>query len=200
MPGNISMVKAPSRGPAPGIILPVPMDNNQYCKCPACQAQMNADQKDSKHFTAGYATDYVFGFVNKVARELRKTHPNKFLSAIAYHDYAYYPEKISVEPNVSVQMCLHVRNWWAPGMEQNDMLVYNSWTTREKGRPLYLWLYHCFPELLARQWHCFPGCQAHLTARQIRMFAHDGIRGRTWTASASTPTPMSRSASTTIHR
>ena len=28
-----------------------------------------------------------------------------------------------LEPNVSVQMCLHVRNWWAPGMKENDMRV-----------------------------------------------------------------------------
>ena len=159
----------------------VPMDEEKWCLCPTCQAELDQSQKHSRHFTNGYASDYVFNFVNKVAREVKKTHPDKYLSIIAYSHYGYYPQHTAVEPNVSVQLCLHVRNWWAPSMERNDMRFYTDWTTKEKGRPLYLWLYYCFPEemgiFFGEQWNCFPGCQAHLSARQIKMFARDGIRG-----------------------
>lgn len=157
----------------------VPMDNNSWCKCPACQARIHQDEKDHPHFTRGAASDYVFGFANAVAREVAKTHPDKFLSTIAYHDYAYYPRSTRLAPNISVMMCLHTRNWWAPAMEANDMKVYRAWVDHEKGRPLYIWAYYCFPEFWTQrgQFHCFPGFFAHTAARQIKMFAADGIRG-----------------------
>jgi hypothetical protein len=157
----------------------VPMDNSSWCKCPACQAQMNEDQRDNRHFSNGIASDYVFGFANQVATEIRTSHPDKYLATLSYSSYAYYPQRIRLESNIAVQLCLHVRNWWAPAMEQNDMAFYRSWVDKEKDRPIYLWLYYCFPEEIAmrRGWHCFPGFFAHTIDRQFKMFARDGIRG-----------------------
>ncbi len=70
-------------------------------------------------------------------------------------------------------------NWWAPAMEKNDMRFYQSWVTREKDRPIYLWLYYCFPEEIAinGKHNCFPGFFAHTIDRQFKMFSKDGIRG-----------------------
>ena len=157
----------------------VPMDNGSWCKCPACQAEMNEGQRENRHFSKGLASDYVFGFANKVAKEIRKTHPDKYLATLSYASYAYYPQRIRLESNIAVQLCLHVRNWWAPAMERNDMAFYRSWVDKEKDRPIYLWLYYCFPEEIAmkRGWHCFPGFFAHTIDRQFKMFARDGIRG-----------------------
>ncbi len=158
----------------------VPMDDDQWCKCPACQAQLRLDErKKTEHFSNGVASDYWFGFVNKVAREVAKTHPDKRIATIAYWEYADYPQRVRLEPNVSVQMCLHVRNWWAPGMEENDLRFYRDWVGREKGRPLYLWLYYCFPQEIAMGggFREFPGFSAHTLDRQWKMFARDGIRG-----------------------
>ncbi len=158
----------------------VPMDNSSYCKCADCQAQLNPAEADNPQFSNGYASDYVYSFANRVARELGRSHPGKHLSCLAYARYAYYPRRARPEPNISVQMCLHVRNWWAPSMERNDMSFYREWVSREGGkRPLYLWLYYCFPEEIAMngKFHCFPGFFAHTAARQIRMFHRDGIRG-----------------------
>lgn len=156
----------------------VPMDNNSWCKCSACQSQLTPE-RNNQDFSNGVASDYVFAFVNKVAREVAKTHPGKYLSTIAYYEYAYRPRKIRLEPNISLQMCLHARHQWAPGMKANDLGFYRDWVSREEGRPLYLWLYYCFPELNCepQQFHCFPGFSAHHLDRQIKMFARDGIRG-----------------------
>ena len=115
-----------------------------------------------------------------MAREVAKTHPDKYLSTLAYAGYSYYPRKVWLEPNVSVQMCLHTRNWWVPGMQQNELRFYRDWVSHEKGRPLYLWLYYCMPELDVTggpAFRCFPGFNAHAFGRQIKMFAADGIRG-----------------------
>ena len=63
-------------------------------------------------------------------------------------------------------------------MEENDMRFYRDWVRHANGRRLYLWNYYCFPDLLCgNAWHCFPGFSAHTLARQIKMFARDGIRG-----------------------
>ena len=48
----------------------VPMDNSSWCKCSACVAELNADEEKSLHFSNGWASDYVFGFANKVARAI----------------------------------------------------------------------------------------------------------------------------------
>ena len=157
----------------------VPMDNSAWCKCPACAALLDPKEKANPHFSNGWASDYVFGFANKVAKEIRKSHPDKYLATLAYSSYAYYPKQTRLESNMAVQMCLHVRNWWQRSMEENDMRFYRSWVTQEKDRPIYLWLYYCFPEEVAMngKWHCFPGFFAHTLDRQWKMFAKDGIRG-----------------------
>jgi len=157
----------------------VPMDNSAWCKCPACQAKLDPAQQSNPHFSNGIASDYVFGFANEVAREIRQSHPDKVLATLAYSSYAYYPESLRLESNIAVQLCLHVRNWWAPDMERNDMAFYESWVSKEKDRPIYLWLYYCFPEEVAMNsgWNCFPGFFAHTLDRQFKRFAKDGVRG-----------------------
>ena len=157
----------------------VPMDNGSYCKCAACQAEMDQPEWDNKHFSRGAASDYLFGFANKVAKAVKHSHPGKQIATLAYAEYAYHPKHVRLEPNISVQLCLHVRNWWAPAMESNDLAFYRDWVTKEKGRPLYLWLYYCFPEEMGdtQNFRSFPGFFAHTQARQFKMFARDGIRG-----------------------
>ncbi len=51
----------------------------------------------------GRLSDYVWDFVNRVAREVAKTHPNKKVSCCAYGAYSLPPLKIKkLEPNVLV--------------------------------------------------------------------------------------------------
>jgi hypothetical protein len=161
-----------------------PMDNRDWCQCPLCRPQfdpkMETDPENGKgHFSNGYASDYWFTFINKVAREVAKTHPQKYIATLAYADFAYRPEKVQLESNVAVQLCLHVRNWWSPGMKENDMKFYHDWLRRDPGHRFSLWLYYGFPEEIATGggWHCFPGFFAHTLAQQIKMFARDGMRG-----------------------
>ena len=156
----------------------VPMDNASWCKCPACQAQLTRD-RNQQEFSNGVASDYFFTFANKVAREVAKTHPDRILATLAYFEYAYYPKKVQLEPNISVQLCLHARHQWAPGMMANDLGFYNDWLSHRNGRRVFLWLYYCFPELFCEggNYHCFPGFSAHSLDSQFKRFARDGIDG-----------------------
>ena len=156
----------------------VPMDNMSWCKCPRCQAELNQAEMTNPQFSNGKASNYIFSFANQVAREVRKAHPDKWIGALAYSDYAYHPD-IPVEPNVVVQMCLHTRNWWCPSMERNDLKVLNGWVRTERNPPLYLWLYYCFPALQAKYdgYRVFPSYFAHTAVRQMKLYHEAGIRG-----------------------
>ncbi|MHB1459208.1 MAG: DUF4838 domain-containing protein, partial [Armatimonadota bacterium] len=151
-----------------------------WCKCPVCQSRMTRSEIDNPQFSNGKISNYLFEFINKVAAETRKTNPDKRISALAYSDYAYYPDKVKLEPNISLMMCLHTRNWWCPSMEKNDLKVFNQWVSHEGGkRPLYVWLYYNFPALQAKYdgYATFPGFFVHTLAKQTRMYHKAGIRG-----------------------
>lgn len=158
----------------------VPLDNNKWCECDKCQALLSKDKSNitGQHFSNGTASHYWFSFINAVAREVRKTHPDKYISTLAYHVYAFRPEDFQLESNVAVAPCLQPRNYWAPRVKRNDIDFYKKWVVR-KDRRIYLWNYYCFPTEMAvmQGWNCFPGFSAHELARQIKMYHKDGVRG-----------------------
>ncbi|MCA1809965.1 MAG: DUF4838 domain-containing protein [Lentisphaerae bacterium] len=68
------------------------------CECPECLAQRTPDRG-----AQGRYSDYVWNYVNRVAQELMKTHPEKLVSCCAYSTYRLPPEKIErFSPNVVV--------------------------------------------------------------------------------------------------
>ena len=158
----------------------VPLDNARWCTCKRCQALLARDKDNirGKHFNSGTATHYLFGFVNAVAEKVAKTHPDKFITTLAYHVYAYPPEDFTLAPNVAVAPCLHGRHQWAPNIQANEHDLYEKWVA-QKDRRIYLWNYYCFPmePAVSQGWHCFPGFSAHALARRIKMFHRDGVRG-----------------------
>jgi hypothetical protein len=129
-------------------------------------------------FSSGEMSDYWFSFVNAVAREVRKTHPDKCIATLAYWAYAL-PPSFSVEPNVSIAPCLHTCYYPVhPEMRENDMKLYHGW--REKtGAPMFLWVYYHHPmePALIDKWNCFPHVMVHETAKSMQMFIRDGVRG-----------------------
>jgi hypothetical protein len=157
----------------------VPLDNGNWCKCERCQAVLaqDVDNKNEEHFNSGTATHYFMGFVNAVAKEVRKTHPDKFISTLAYHVYAFAPTEFELEPNVAVAPCLQPRNYWAPRIKEHEIAFYKDWVKQD--RPIYLWNYYCFPSEPADigKWNCFPGFNAHNLAEQIKMYQADNVRG-----------------------
>ena len=155
----------------------VPMDNDQQCRCANCQALLD-QTNHSQQFSTGKSSGLFWSFANAVAREVRQSHPGKFVGALAYYDYAF-PPRFEVEPNILVGPCLHTRNWWSPSMERNDLAFYRGWLQKAPGRLHCVWLYQCFPDEIAENnhFHPFPGFHAHTLSRQFQMFAQDQVRG-----------------------
>jgi hypothetical protein len=152
----------------------VPNDTGAYCKCPKCQALLKTNVQGS--FSNESASNLVFQFVNAIAREVRKTHPDKWISTLAYASYAYPPD-FELEPNVVVGACMHARNYWAPKMQKNDEDFLRRWADR--GTPLFLWTYTCFPQEIAKNggFYCFPAFQAHMFQHEAKFYRDCGVQG-----------------------
>lgn len=156
----------------------VPMDTDLWSA--ADRLLFDPQEAANPQFSNGKASPVVWGFVNNVAREVGKTNPGGYLSALAYWEYAYPPKNLKLEPNISVQMCLHARNWWSPAMARNDRKMLNDWALQSEGkRPLFLWLYYCFPGLAGKsgKYTEFPGFFAHTVVQQMKLYKDAGIRG-----------------------
>ena len=68
------------------------------CQCGLCKGKDDPSRADR-----GHLSDYVWDFVNRVAKEVGKTHPNKKILCCAYGSYTLPPLKIEkLEPNVLV--------------------------------------------------------------------------------------------------
>ena len=70
------------------------------CQCKLCEGKDSPEREQR-----GLASDHVWGFVNRVAKEVGKTHPNGKVLTCAYGTYALPPLKIDkLEPNVVVSI------------------------------------------------------------------------------------------------
>ncbi len=70
------------------------------CQCPLCTGKDSPEREQG-----GRASDHVWGFVNRVAKEVGKTHPNGKVLTCAYGIYKLPPLKIDkLEPNVVVSI------------------------------------------------------------------------------------------------
>jgi hypothetical protein len=68
------------------------------CQCDLCQGKDTPERG-----YRGALSDYVWEFVNRVAKEVGKTHPEKKISCCAYGTYTQPPDQIDkLQPNVQV--------------------------------------------------------------------------------------------------
>jgi len=167
--------------PAMGDYFPLgPMDDDNYCHCSNCQALLPKQPpclqwRKQDFFWNDRASDYVFGFVNKVAREVGKTHPDKYLSTMAYHEYYYPPSREPMEPNVAINLCFYPRLSVCPAMGRARDEFINRWAAESQTRSKYAYMY--FHRPAANLPHCFPGFMAHDMVRQMQRYHAMGFRG-----------------------
>ncbi len=149
-----------------------PMDNNKWCKSP--EARKYFEGKRPKVFWNGYASRYVWDFVNAVARKVAKKHPDKFVGCFAYAEYQEPYDGMTIEPNVAVQYCRPITQYWQPVIMLNCERALDKWLKLKPAR-LYLYDYFCFPEFRAQ--NLFPGWFPHLVASDMKRMKRIGLRG-----------------------
>ncbi|MCP4639508.1 MAG: DUF4838 domain-containing protein, partial [bacterium] len=102
-------------------------DIYRLCGCENCRAMDAApDDYENKRFS-----DRHYKFVNAVARELAKTHPDKYIGTLCYHIARELPATVpKLEPNVFISMTQRVGEWWRPGRREADMTLTKAWRER----------------------------------------------------------------------
>ena len=157
-----------------------PMDNDSFCRCPRCQALLKQTGDFDPFFSNGRHSDYFFGFVNAVAREVAKTHPDKRIVTLAYMTHAAPPTRVKFEPNVIVHYCFACNRLnFDRASYQHEVNQLSQWAVLRHGQPLYLWLYYTFPVEIANNgnFNCFPGFFAHAVGEQFKLFQQANVRG-----------------------
>jgi hypothetical protein len=155
----------------------VPMDDTNFSKDKESQKWIakgkdrNADSKDS---------DYIFHFVNKVAKGLLKTNPDQKVGALAYASYMGVPD-FKLEPNIVVEFCFwNNRMPYNKGYQRNLKLLKEWYKKSQRDKFLLgLWLYPTFPQETADDYgfYCFPGFFANTIDKQFKLFEKYHIFG-----------------------
>lgn len=157
----------------------VPDDNMNLCSCASCTALLEPGlARKSGQFASGEMSDYWFTFVNAVAREVRQTHPGRYIATLAYWAYSA-PPGFALEPNVSVAPCL--QTCYFPvhtGIRDHELRWFEDWRSRTTA-PMFLWVYYHHPmePALIDRWKCFPHVTVHQTALRMQSFLRAGVRG-----------------------
>ncbi len=124
------------------------------CQCDHCQGK-DTPQRGG----AGVLSDYVWGFVDRVARELYKTHPDRKVINCAYGAYTLPPQQIAkFSPNVMVGIvgvraeytsaaaraqALETRQGYLEKLTPGNLFTYNHYLHSPSRLPAY------FPHAIA---------------------------------------------------
>ncbi|MBO7721786.1 MAG: DUF4838 domain-containing protein [Kiritimatiellae bacterium] len=162
-----------------------PMDSGSFCKCPRCTAEYEMNRPGSEiHST------HWFKFVNKVAKEIGKSHPDKRISTLAYATHMGLPTDIRLEPNVVVYFCLSCNRGPMHGGLKTQLKQLRDWHAAYPDCEFGLWLYNTFPLEFCQNggYNCFPGFFMHVAEEEYRIFKeckvtsgifHCGFNGET---------------------
>jgi len=138
----------------------VPNDNTNMCGCDACRVQYSSDYGPS-----GNASHYVWGFINRVAREVRKTHPDAMISGLAYFNYTAPPKGLVFESNVAVEFCKFYTYYANLNYQQQDYRRIAEYVNDNKAKFFTTWEYQLKPHI--SEW-AFPCMVPHVHADDVK--------------------------------
>jgi hypothetical protein len=170
-------------------------DGGAWCKCPDCQALL---AKGAIGWQGSYfhgrrsGQELLLAFVNRVAREVAKTHPDKHLATYDYGPGTKPSRLEKLEPNVAMGRVMNPRRLWNTLEWHHNLECMQAWRTDSPERPRYLWFHYLFPLTGAAytannpqnnalrgapEWYPFPGFFAHKVVEQMALYRHYGYRG-----------------------
>jgi hypothetical protein len=162
----------------------VPNDSASWCQCSNCAPVLARSRQDTRgrgQFSHAADSYYIFNFINEVAKIVRRSHPDKYIAALAYWGYYYKPLNLELEPNISVAPCIQTCYAYVPGTYTNELAGYLEWVadSRRTGRPLFMWNYfhHPMEPAVIGNWHCFPAFIPHAISTEVKRYIKDGVHG-----------------------
>lgn len=108
------------------------------CQCDLCKGK-DAPERGWD----GQLSDYVWDFVNRVAKEVYKTHPDRLVSCVAYSAYQLTPLKIDkLSPNVAVIICQARYGFHNPETRKRFENMVQAWTDKTPSGELSIFEYY----------------------------------------------------------
>jgi hypothetical protein len=161
------------------------------CECSLCKGKGTPDRG-----RGGVLSDYVWDYVNRVAKELHRTHPERKVSGLAYTSYTQPPAKIdALSPNLALVLCQ-----WRSGLVDhqawtNALALRQEWLQKLPSREVYIYDYYLhsrprygfdhlpvyFPRLIARDLRSLKGISK---GDMIEVYLHSDPKQFTWDALA----------------
>jgi len=142
-----------------GDFFPVmPLDNRGYGT--ECKPPLQPDRQ-GKGFGTGVSSNYIYTWVNNVARGIRETYPDCWISTCAYAGM-FEPPEFEMERNVAVTVAM------ADGWEGHGMEILKQW--RANVSRLYTWEYHYDRGR-------FPAIRPRKVARYVKQLLAMGVDG-----------------------
>ena len=125
--------------PEQEIIDIAPVDGyGDLCQCDLCK-----DKGTPERGWNGRMSDYVLGFMNRVAVEIAKTDPDRKINCLAYSGYQQPPEKIeTLSPNLTVIICRWRSDFIDPGTRTKFRELTEAWLEKLPSKELYIWDYY----------------------------------------------------------
>lgn len=154
----------------------VPNDNYVWCQCERCKPLYNRPVVQTPLWggASGRASFYLWDFCNRVARELRTTHPEAWVAGLGYHDYMPPPQGFTLEPNVAVSICTYQGNW-TEALRDSAYGVIRAWRDQAKCQWIGVWEYFCYASMSQYQ-PMFPKICPRLMARDVKRLHGMGVR------------------------
>ncbi len=141
-------------------------DNSNMCGCDACRSQYEMGNN---------ASNYVWDFACRVAREVHKTHPEAMISGIAYSNYTLPPKGLVFEPNMAVTFCKFYYTYHNRNHQERDYQRISSYINDNKAKFFTTWEYFCHPFM--DEWP-FPPMLPHVQADDVRRLSQiPGFKG-----------------------
>jgi hypothetical protein len=108
------------------------------CQCDLCKGK-DAPERGWD----GQLSDYVWDFINRVATEVYKTHPDRLVSGPAYSAYQLPPGKIdTLSPNVTVVLCQGRMGFHDASTRQRFEELTQAWLAKLPSKSLSLYEYY----------------------------------------------------------
>ena len=154
-----------------------PNDGGAHCQCPSCAA---LDEREGTKMGA------LLTFVNQVAGEVARRHPDRMISTLAYSDTAAPPKTLLPRDNVQIMWC-SIGTCFIHGFDDRNCRQ-NAWFDAQLQRwaritdHLYVWNYYLNDEHHTYQ---LPMPNLRLLDANIRHQVALGVRGMFMQATSS---------------
>lgn len=91
---------------------------------------------------SGSMSDHVWGYLNRVALELNRSHPDRLVSALAYSAYTLPPENIAkMSPNLAIIETRHRQDFWDDALWNQRRTMRADWLKKLPSGKYITWDY-----------------------------------------------------------